>query len=109
MFNLFSKYKTIEDKAIEKAILEACFDMDVHSAKYFIKGNSLIVVFNTSKALSGSLSDRKGFPVAMNSLINNLPVQYKDNIDVWDFDEFYAANIPERFLSKIKRVDAIAY
>lgn len=108
MFNLFSKYKAIEDEAIEKAILEACFNMDVHSARYFIKENNLIVVFNTSKALSGSLSSRKGFPIAMNSLINNLPIEYKDNIDVWDSDKLYAADIPERFLSKIKRVDAIA-
>lgn len=108
MFNLFSKYKTIEDKAIEKAILEACFNMNVHSAKYFIKENNLIIVFNTSKALSGPLSNKKGFPVAMSSLINNLPIQYKDNIDVWDSDKLYAADIPERFLSKIKRVDAIA-
>ena len=44
----------------------------------------------------------------MRQQLNNLPIEYKDNIDVWDSDKLYAADIPERFLSKIKRVDAIA-
>lgn len=43
---LFSKYKEYHSEAVWKAVFTACSAMKVSGADYFLKGKTLMVVFN---------------------------------------------------------------